>query len=264
LDEWLFEWQVPIIFSCFDATHRETLYPLMATRANFYKCLTGYIDDVTAEHIRPKLLPISKRRNHIVYRATKLPYWFGSHGQLKHRISGIVAEHAGLRGLQCDMSTRESDTIIGDTWIDFLASGKTVIGCESGSSVLDRRGEVKSKIQVLLAQDGKLPFDGVSAQLPKGWDDYSFFAISPRHLESVIARTCQVLIEGKYDGILKPNEHYIPLKRDFSNIDEVLEKLTDDKTLQCIADRAYEEVYLSRHYSYKKFALDIDTAISKA
>src|SRR5574339_176487 len=29
LDEWLFEWQVPIVFSCFDAAQHRTLYPLM-------------------------------------------------------------------------------------------------------------------------------------------------------------------------------------------------------------------------------------------
>lgn len=264
LDEWLFEWRVPVIFSCFDTTYYGTLYPLMTERARFYRSLTGYIDHDMAECIQPALLPINKRSNDIVYRASKLPYWFGSHGQLKHQIGGIVDARAKLHGLVSNISTHDEDTIVGDAWIDFIASGKTIIGCESGSSAIDRRGEIKSKIQALLAENKGLSFDEVAAQLPSGWDNFSFFAISPRHLEAVMTKTCQVLVEGKYDGILAPDKHYIPVKRDFSNLDEVLDKLNNNKLLQEIADRAYEEVYRSERYSYQKFAADIDRAISNA
>jgi len=99
---------------------------------------------------------MERRPNHIVYRATKLPYWFGSHGQLKHRIAGIVSERAGSHDLTCNISTRESDTIVGESWLDFIASGKAIIGCESGSSALDRRGEIKAKIQTLLQENPRL------------------------------------------------------------------------------------------------------------
>jgi hypothetical protein len=264
LDEWLFEWQVPVIFSCFNTTYYRTLYPLMAERARFYRGFTGYIDHDMAERIQPALLPINKRPNDIVYRASQLPYWFGSHGQLKHQIGGIVEARATQHGLVSNISTRDEDTIVGDEWIDFIASGKTIIGCESGSSAIDRRGEIKSKIQALLAEHNGLSFNEVDAQLPNGWDNFSFFAISPRHLEAVMTKTCQVLIEGQYDGILAPNKHYIPVKRDFSNLDEVLDKLNSDKLLQEFADRAYEEVYRSGRYSYQEFAAEIDRAISNA
>ena len=84
------------------------------------------------------------------------------------------------------------------------------------------------------------------------------------HLEAVITKTCQVLVEGDYDGILQPNRHYIPLKRDFSNLVEVLDKLRDDELLEEIANQAYEEIYMSKRYSYEKFASDIHDAISEA
>ena len=38
--------------------------------------------------------------------------------------------------------------------------------------------------------------------MPRGWDSYAFFAISPRHLEAVITKTAQVLVEGRYSGVL--------------------------------------------------------------
>ena len=40
--------------------------------------------------------------------------------------------------------------------------------------------------------------------MPSGWDSYAFFAISPRHLEAVITKTAQVLVEGRYSGVLEP------------------------------------------------------------
>jgi hypothetical protein len=258
LDEWLYELGVHCIFSCFEKPQRDILYPIMSRQVPFYECLTGYIDQRDSGWMTS---PLQIRKNDIVYRASKLPYWFGSHGQLKHEIANIIEKHARPRRLCIDISTRETDTIVGSKWLDFMGSGRTVIGCESGSSVLDRRGERKAKIQVLLRDDPSLTFDDVSKNMPAGWDDFSFFAISPRHLEAVVTKTCQILVEGNYSGVLKPDIHYISIRRDFSNLDEVLEKIKDTNLLQKITNQAYEDIFLSGKYSYKSFATEIDHAI---
>jgi hypothetical protein len=263
LDEWLFEWGVSVVFTTFDASQRKVLYPIMYDKAHFYECFTGYIDDATAQRYAGTLAPLEARPYDIVYRATHLPYWFGSHGQLKHRLAEVIAQRAKAHGVKCDISTRVEDTIVGDRWLDFLASGRAVIGCESGSSVLDRRGEIKAQIQAMLRADPTLSFEVVSARMPDDWDDYQFFALSPRHFEAVITKTCQILIEGSYQGVFESDKHYIPLKRDFSNIGEVLEKTRDHQFIKDMVDRAYNDIYLSRHYTYKKLATDIETAFSE-
>ena len=262
LDEWLYEWQVSTIFSCFDEENRRTLYPLMCDKATFVPALTGYIDEETAKRTESKLLKMECRPNHIVYRASQLPYWFGNHGQLKHKIASIFSERVQFHGLSFDISTRESDTIVGESWLDFIASGKTVIGCESGSSALDRRGEIRAQIQSLLQKNPSATFEEVNSCLPPGWDNFSFFAISPRHLEAVIAKTCQILVEGSYSGILKPHTHYIPLRRDFSNMAEVLEIIKDSSVLEEIAERAYSDIYSSKKYSYRAFASQVEQAMN--
>jgi hypothetical protein len=81
--------------------------------------------------------------------------------------------------------------------------------------------------------------------MPAGWDSYTFFAISPRHLEAVITKTAQVLVEGRYSGVLEPDRHYIPVRRDFSNLDEALERLHDLEAVEAMTERAYQDVYLS-------------------
>ena len=80
------------------------------------------------------------------------------------------------------------------------------------------------------------------------------FAISPRHFECAMTKTCQVLVEGDYQGVLEPGRHYIELKRDYSNLDEVIEKIQDRELCEQIAERAYEEVVASGKYTYRLLA----------
>jgi hypothetical protein len=138
LNEWLVELGVSDVFSVFEGPNRDLLYQRLGGRAAFHKCFTGYVDEATACEVSKKLVPISARPLDVVYRASQLPYWFGSQGQLKDRIGAVVLERALDRGLRTDISTRVEDTILRERWFDFLMSGRTVLGCESGSSVLDR------------------------------------------------------------------------------------------------------------------------------
>jgi hypothetical protein len=254
LDEWLYELGVTTVVSNFDAGLGEILYPICSGTARFHKRFTGYVDEVAARKLADRIVPLEDRQVDIVYRATRLPYWFGSHGQLKHRIGSTVAEAATVRGLPTDISTRGEDTIVGDAWLDFLMSGRAVIGCESGSSVLDRRGEVRAAIQDILRDDPALTFEEVAERMPEGWDDYAFFALSPRHFEAVVTKTPQVLVEGSYDGVLQPDRHYLPLARDLSNLDDVLEAVNDSGRLAELAECAYEEIYLSGRYTYRSLS----------
>ena len=261
LDEWLNEWRVDTVYSNFDEQLRSALYPLSGRRASFAKALTGYIDAGTAERLEPGLRPTRKRQLDLVYRATHLPFWYGSHGQLKHRIADVMGPRAVAAGLRTDISTRESDTIVGDAWFDFLASSKAVLGCESGSSVVDHRGEVRARIQYLLREDPDLDFEQVARRMPAGWDDHPFLAISPRHLESVITRTAQVLVDGNYDGILEPGRHFIPLARDFSNSEEALDRVGDPAFLGRMAALAHREIYEQGHLTYGDLAAQLDEVL---
>ena len=260
LDEWLFDWGVSAVFSV-HYSEEGPLYPIMRDRADFYGCLSGYVDEAAARRIAGKLLPPAARSYDIVYRARQLPYRIGSAGQLKHQIASVVASRAREYGLKCDISTRAEDAILGDRWLDFIASGKAVIGCEGGSSVIDWRGEIKAQIEALLAKDPTLSFAEVSAQMPSGWDDYRLFTITPRHFDAIITKTCQILVEGDYRGVLEPDKHYIPLKRDFSNLDTALEKLRDEQFVKDMVERAYQDVYLSGEYTYQTYAKKIEQAI---
>jgi hypothetical protein len=257
LEEWLLELGVTSIYSCFGPDQRSILYPALGDRMAFHETLTGFIDGRGATDIASRMVPHAERPRDIVYRATNLPYWFGSHGQLKHRIAEAVQRAGGELGLSTDISTRWEDTVLGDKWLDFLMSGRAVIGCESGSSVLDPRGEIQQRITAILAEQPHLTFEEVDARMPAGWDSYSFFAISPRHLEAVVTKTAQVLVEGSYSGVLEPERHYIPVRQDLANLHDALERLKDREAVEAMTERAYQEVYLDGRNTLEAFAAQL-------
>ena len=175
---------------------------------------TGFVDDRAAGAVETLPRPHAERTLDIVYRARNLPFHVGHHGQLKHRIAEIVDPAARAHGLRTDISTRIDDTKYGDAWFDFLASGRCVIGTESGSSALDPYGEMRRFEAVWRAEHPDATFEEFSALQPPGWDDYGFTAISPRLFEAAQTKTAQLLVEGEYDGILAADRHYVPLRED--------------------------------------------------
>ena len=259
LDGWLEELGVDAVLTALPE-HASTLYPRTSRRAEIVKVLTGYVDEDVVRR-RPRPRPLAERPLDVVYRATKLPFWFGSHGQLKHDV-GAAADTAARRiGLRADISMDPGDAIVGGAWLDFLASGVTVVGCETGSSALDRAGELRRRVSELLREDPNRSFAEVSRHLPAGWDDHRFFALGPRHLEAATTGTAQVLVEGEYDGVLEPNRHYLPVRRDLSDLEDALARATDAEALQPFADAAYEELCLSEKYSYQRFGETIERAL---
>ena len=58
-------------------------------------------------------------------------------------------------------------------------------------------------------------------------------------------------MEGKYNNILKPNVHYIELKKDYSNFSEVIEKIKDKKFLSLITKRAHDFVLENHLYEHR-------------
>lgn len=87
--------------------------------------------------------------------------------------------------------------------------------------------------------------------------------ISPRVFEAIVHKTALVLFEGTYSGIVKPDVHYIPLKKDFSNVDEVITKLQDDVYLEALTERAYTDIITSGRYSYRQFIKKFDQFLAQ-
>jgi hypothetical protein len=262
LDDWVADLNVDLVGTNFGPAHRADLYPRAAARARFLAVLTGYVDPAAAAAVAPAVRPATDRPFDVVYRAAQLPYWFGHHGQLKHRIGAAAIQVAADLGLRADVSVNPGDTIHSDQWYKFLASGRATVGCESGSSALDQRGEIQAAVRRLLTDCPELSFEQVSARLPAGWDGYRFFAVGPRHLEAVITRTCQVLVRGEYDGLLKAGVHYVPVRPDLADLPEALAAVRDAAHVDRMTQRAFEDVYLAGKLTYATVAGHLDAEMA--
>jgi hypothetical protein len=263
LDEWLCELDVDCVFSVLDRRHWPVLYPQATQRTRFERTYTGFVDDRAAGLAERLPGPHATRALDIVYRARNLPYHVGHHGQLKHQIAHVVDPAARARGLRTDISTAIGDTKYGDAWFDFLASGRCVIGTESGSSALDPVGAIRRFEASWRPEHPDATFEEFSALQEPGWDAYDFTAISPRIFEAAQTATCQVLVEGAYDDILEPDVHYVSLRRDLADLPEALERIADPAFTEAMAVRTWEDLIVSGRYSYGAFAAHVETVVEE-
>ncbi len=106
-------------------------------------------------------------------------------------------------------------------------------------SVLER-GSLATKDDLLLSADAGEIYDRFfrDYKLPPVYTK----AISSRHLEAAGTKTCQILFEGRYNDILLPDNHYIALQKDFSNIRDVIDRFKDSDYRRKMVDRAYEHI----------------------
>jgi hypothetical protein len=263
LDDWLVEAGADVVFSIFGGAERAALYPRARATARFERCLTGYVDPRDVERMGGRAaIPHAQRPLDVAYRAGELPYRLGWRGQVKHRLAEALEPAAARAGLRADVATAEGKLLFGDDWFGLLASSRVVAGCESGASAMDPRGEVRVLEASLRAADPALTFEQFAARMPAGWDGHAFGAISPRHFEAALVGSCQLLVQGDYDGLLEPEVHYVPVRPDLTGVDAACERLGDVALVQRLADRAHHDLVASGEHTYPAFARRFEDVVA--
>jgi spore maturation protein CgeB len=140
--------------------------------------------------------------------------------------------------------------LVRQKYVNFLNSAKGTIAAESGTYYLDKTGQLQREIENYLKKYPGVSFKEISEQVIKNFHKPTVNgkAISSRHFEAVGTKTCQILLEGKYNDIFKPDMHYISLKKDFSNIKDVLQRFKDVTYRRQMVDSAYDYVMDSHTY----------------
>lgn len=268
LCEFIDEFDVQHVFSVSPPDQWQKIYrEVNFQKVKFHFVLTGYLDELTLQRIERIREEVSVRRFDIGYRAGgrnwRQASWLGNHGMLKIQIGDLFSELAPNFQLTCDISTRAEDTFLGDAWYKFLLESRYNIGVEGGASILDWDGSIRRKTLAFVAKNPDSTLAEIEQNCFPGKEGtLALFALSPRHLESCATRTGQILVEGKYNGVLKAGVHYIELKKDFSNCGEVLERVKDEQFREKLVDNCYREIVASGSYSYRTFVKNIvDTAL---
>lgn len=253
---------IQLVCSVIPESELRQVYPREALPGvRFESVLTGCVPQWLTIY-RP--LPLAKRRIDVGYRGRRYPAWLGELGLEKWQIADRFLEDAKRFGLRCDISYKENKRVYGRAWVDFIRNCRAVLGVESGASVLDADGGISARSDTYAALIEDPPYEKLRdlyfAQHERGITQNQ---ISPRAFEAVALRTLMILYEGHYSGVLTPWRHYLPLKKDHSNMAEIVEALRDDHTVAQIVANAFAEVALEPRYSYKTFIARIDALIAE-
>jgi hypothetical protein len=254
---------IDLLFTCVPEPEIDKVYPPQ-TLPNVIKVnvLTGYVP----ANLLGRAVPApSERPVDIGYRGRQLPAYLGRLGQEKAQIADRVLADAPKYGLVTDISCREEDRLYGTAWIDFMSRCKATLGAESGASVFDFTGEIERRVRAHLRAHPDATYEELDRlYLAEHEGRIRLNQISPRCFEAAALRTLMVLYEGEYSGILQPWRHYVPLRKDHSNFEEIVAIVRDPVRISDITERAYQEIARNPRYSYANAIVTVDHAIDAA
>jgi Glycosyl transferases group 1 len=75
--------------------------------------------------------------------------------------------------------------------------------------------------------------------------------ISSRHFDAIGTKTCQIMFRGRFNDILRPNQHYFALDHDLSNLEEVLARFSDLTQRLAVVENAYSHVMEGHTYAHR-------------
>lgn len=261
---WINRLGIALVFTVVPTPGINRVYPVdVFPNTRFVSNLTGYVPESIPSVAH--LMPPSQRNLMIGYRGRPLPVRYGQLGFEKVAVGRLVKSYCDERGILNDISWTEESRIYGDAWYKFMATCKSMLGSESGSNVFDWDGKLVPKVAAFQKANSRLPDAAVYSAVVEPHESPGLMnQVSPRVFEAIALRTALVMFEGNYSGVLRPNEHFIPLRKDGSNLDEVFSRLKDGKYVDEMTDRAYLHVIESRAYSYKSFVQIVDAELEKS
>lgn len=185
--------------------------------------------------------PRADRSIDLGYRSFASPLYLGHNERAE--MMEAVRTGAARHGLSTDFSLRVEDRFDEHGWASFLNSCRGQIGTEAGGDYFELTDTTRHRINAYLKEH---PDSGIQEIRARFFHDYKnpvpIRILSSRNVEAAATRTTQILLEGEYGGYLKPDIHYIPVKRDFSNVDEAILKFQDVSFSEAITECAFRLV----------------------
>ncbi|HZT90910.1 MAG TPA: hypothetical protein VFA05_02630 [Gaiellaceae bacterium] len=222
--------------------------------------LTGYVAPALEQLATP---PTASRPLDVGYRGRSLPYWLGRLGYEKVAIGRGFLERAPGLGLRCDIAWTENARIYGRAWSTFLSSCRSVLASESGASIIDVDGAAEAAVKAYIAEHPLADYVEVERNVLRPFlGGPEIATISPRVFEAAAHRSALVMFPGSYSEIVEPWRHYIPLEKDFSNIEEVGRLIRDDSFLGQLVESTHRDLIASGKYAYRSFVEEFDELLA--
>jgi hypothetical protein len=260
------EHAIDCVYSCLEPEYLEEVYGQRTGVSTLRSNVPGYVGGALADAAARLSVPEARRRVDMGYRGRSLPAYAGRGGREKADIGlGFLERSRGCLDLTMDIAVGEQDRIYGDDWYRFVGGCTCVLGTESGVDVFDLEDKVYTEYEELAADGHEVTVEELErGSLPRWEGRIPYRTISPRHFEAAALGTCQVLYEGRYSGAMRPMVHYIPLRKDFSNFDEVIDRFRDPDVRRELTSNARRDLIDSGAWSYRRFVAGFDETLMDA
>lgn len=266
--QFLTRYAVDCLYTRHKPRHWQEIYGEVRSLKKLVFYLAGYLASELVEAAARLTCIPDARPIDVGYRGRRLPYYLGRGALEKTQIAEAFQRAAAGHELHLDISTHEDDRLYGEAWHQFLARCKAMLGVEGGVSVIDLEDISRIVYDALIKAKPELTFaefaDVMGNRFANMEERIDYRAFTPRHFEAAAFRNTQILFAGRYDGMLIPGVHYIPLCKDFSNFSDVLAQLKNPDRLRELADRTWQDLIGSGRYSYQNFIRSFDAELQQS
>ena len=216
--------------------------------------------------IDPKIFrPATELQNRptvIGYRSNPSIWYMGN--DEKSAITDWFQANESRIGVKVDASLLPSERFDTQGYAEFLNRCRGQFGTESGGDYFELTDRTRNQVNAYTKKNPKATWPEIKAMF---FDHYGpsipMRIISGRQVEAAACKTVQILFEGRYNDYLKPDVNYISLKKDFSNIDDVMQKFKDDDYCRRITENAYDLVMSELTYEklIEKFFIQLESIL---
>lgn len=259
LDEWLQDLKVDVIYTPVERD-LDVLLPVSNKSVPIKNALAGYSHSQDLLQLKRFARPFDERSIDVGTRVRFPPPNYGRAGILKGQTAERFRDAARAAGFVTDISTDPNDVFLGEDWFRFLGSCRFTYATRGGVSMCDPRGDIGRRVAAYREANPDASFDAIEAACFAGQDRYDFSTPTPRLFEATALQTGLILLEDHYFDGVEPYRHYIPLKPDFSNLDEVFTLMRDDAAVKRMIGEAYHYLVDNDRFSYRAF---VDMVLSE-
>ena len=192
-----------------------------------------------------------KRLPIIGYRTGPDPLYFGN--QERIRLFNFLKDYSLInKNFNFDISIDVKDRFNYLDWADFISRCKCMFASNTGMDYFYLNDDLRNLINNSKIKNFDLVYNQFFKNLKKGT---KFRCLTGKTIEPAACKTPLILVEGDYD-LFQKDTHFINLKKDYSNIEECMEKLNDLQFIDFITENSYKlvkENYLYHHLINKLY-----------
>lgn len=182
---------------------------------------------------------LSERPIDLGYRAFDAPLYLGN--DERRLLAETFAREGPRLGLRVDVALGAESRFGEREWAAFLRRCRGQLGSEAGGDYFELDEETRLAVSAYLAERPGARMADVHERFFRNYPrPVSGRSLSGRVVEAAGTKTAQLLIEGRYGGFFRADEHYIPLRRDLSNLEEAVAIFRDDTVRERLVGAAHE------------------------